>query len=66
LIAYYDEWGWVDFLVEIAKTKMFDIDGAGLDSIECAKRAKAFTVLTYASSERDKGVAIKNAYDLKS
>lgn len=45
---------------------MFDIDGAGLDSVECAKRTKAYKVLIYASSERDKGVAINNAYDLKS
>lgn len=63
-MAYYEEWGWIDFLTEVAKTKMFDVAGSGVDSIECAKRAKAYKVLIYASSERDKGVAMKEAYKI--
>lgn len=64
-MAYYEEWGWVDFLSAMAETKVFDIPGSGLDSIECAKKAKAFKVLTYASRCKDKGIAEYNAMKAK-
>lgn len=45
-------WGWVQFLKEIAKSKVFDIVGNGKNSIECAKDAKLFDVLIWASEEK--------------
>jgi hypothetical protein len=62
LTAHFEEWGWINFLSSIAETKVFDIPGEGLDSIECAKRAKAFKVLIYASEKRDYQVALNEAY----
>ena len=65
LVQYYREWGWIDFLSEIAKTKVFDIYGSGLDSIECAKNANAYKVLMYASNEKLKAVATASLYKQK-
>lgn len=65
MIIYYDEWGWIDFLIEVSRTKMFDIPASNLNSIECAKITGAYDVLIYASSERDKGIAFKAAYETK-
>jgi hypothetical protein len=45
----------------MAETKIFDIPGSGLDSIECAKKANLFKVLMYSSEKRDHGVAYKNS-----
>jgi hypothetical protein len=47
-----EQWGWVNFMKEIAKTKVFDIPGSGKNSIECAKDSKAFDVLIFASEEK--------------
>lgn len=65
LIAFYEEWGWVNFLSAMAETKIFDIPGRGLDSIECAKIAKAFNVLIYASQRKDYAIAEYEAYKIK-
>lgn len=43
----------MNFLKAIAKTKVFDIPGSGSNSIECARRAKAFDVLVFASEEKE-------------
>lgn len=51
------QWGWVNFLKTIAKEKVFDIPGSGLNSIDCARKAKAFDVLTWASESKDFSVA---------
>jgi len=53
-------------LCEVAKTKIYDIAGSGLDSIDCAKIAKAYKVITEASKESDKNNAISKAYKLNS
>jgi len=44
---------------------MFDIQGSGLDSVECAKLANAYKVLMYASNEKEKNQAIKSLYKKK-
>jgi hypothetical protein len=62
LQAYYEQWGWNDFLIEVSKTKMFDIQGSGLDSVECAEKAQAYKVLMYASNEKEKNQAINSLY----
>jgi hypothetical protein len=48
----------------MSETKVFDVPGSGLDSIECTKNAKAFKVLTYASEKKDYSIAEKLAYKL--
>jgi hypothetical protein len=65
LIKHYEEWGWINFLSSIAETKIFDIPGLGLDSIECAKIARAFKVLTFASEKKDHDQAVQAAYETK-
>jgi hypothetical protein len=62
LIKHYEEWGWVNFLSSIAETKIFDIPGSGLNSVQCAQKTKAFVVLTYASEKKDFDIAMKEAY----
>lgn len=62
LIKHYEEWGWINFLSSIAETKVFDVPGKGIDSIECAKIAKAFKVLVFASEKKDFNVAMNEAY----
>jgi hypothetical protein len=47
-----ENWGWVNFLKEIAKTKVFDLPGSGMNSIDCAKYSKAYDVLIFASEEK--------------
>lgn len=56
-------WGWVNFLKSIAKTKVFDISGSGMNSIDCARKAKMVEVLTWASEEKDYNLAM--AEDMK-
>lgn len=51
-------WGWVNFLKSIAKTKVFDIAGSGLNSIDSARQALATDVLTWASEEKDYNIAV--------
>lgn len=62
LVKHYEEWGWINFLSAMAETKVFDVLGSGMDSIECAKQAKAFKVLTYASEKKDYSLAEYYAY----
>lgn len=47
-----ENWGWINFLKEIAKTKVFDLPGTGMNSIDCAKASKAYDVLLFASEEK--------------
>lgn len=54
---HMQRWGWINFLKTIAKTKVFDIAGSGLNSIDCARRAKCDDVLTWASEEKDYNIA---------
>jgi len=49
---HMEQWGWVNFLKEVAKTKIYDIPDSGLNSIDCARRAKAFDVLVDASESK--------------
>jgi len=62
--AHFTSWGWVNFLKSIAKTKVFDIPGSGLNSIDCARISKAYDVLLYASEE--KGYSEALSADLES
>ena len=64
MVAYYEEYGWVDFLSEVARTKVYDVPGSGMDSIECAERAKAYIVLSEASKDHEKNKAMKEAYKI--
>jgi len=43
----------VNFLKSIAATKVFDIAGSGKNSIQCAREARLFDVLVYASEEKE-------------
>lgn len=58
MIKHYERFGWINFLSSIAETKIFDIPGSGMDSIDCAKRANLYKVLIYASEKRDYNVAV--------
>lgn len=49
---HYEQYGWVNFLKDIAKTKAFDIDGSGLNSIDCVRKTPLFDVLVWASEEK--------------
>lgn len=62
LVAHFETWGWINFLSSIAETKVFDVPGSGLDSIESAKKAKAFKVLTFASEKKEYGLAYEESY----
>jgi hypothetical protein len=42
----------VNFLKSIAATKVFDMPGSHMNSIDCARKAKAFDVLVYASEDK--------------
>jgi len=55
---HFKQWGWVNFLKSIAKTKVFDIPNSGMNSIDCARKAKCYEVLIYASEERDYNLAM--------
>ncbi len=54
---HFKQWGWVNFLKSIAKTKVFDIPNGGMNSIECARSAKCYEVLIFASEEKDYNLA---------
>lgn len=60
-------WGWVKFLKDIAKTKIFDIPSMGMNSIECVRQTGCNEVLVYASEEKDFNIAsyrdMKNLYE---
>jgi hypothetical protein len=51
-------WGWVNFLSSVAKAKVWDIAGIGKNSIDCARSASLFDVLTIASEEKDYNIAM--------
>jgi len=55
---HMERWGWVNFLKNVAKAKVFDIQGSGLNSIDCVRETKASEVLVWASEEKDHNVAI--------
>ena len=42
----------MNFLKAIAATKVFDVAGSGMNSIDCARNAKLFDVLIYASEDK--------------
>lgn len=65
MIAHFEQWGWINFLSAMAETKVFDVPGSGLDSIECCKRAQAFKVLTYASEKKQFDAAMAVSYKNK-
>lgn len=47
-----EQWGWVNFLKEIAKTKVWDLPGTGMNSIDSAKATKAFDILILFSEDK--------------
>jgi hypothetical protein len=49
---HLETWGWVSLLKELAKTKVFDMPGTGLNSVDCVRISPAFDVLLYASEEK--------------
>lgn len=51
------QWGWMSFVTDIAKTKQFDIDGSGMNSIDCVLEAPLYDILIYASAEKEKAEA---------
>lgn len=62
---HFKEWGWIEFLDSVAQAPEFLKSGSGLTGIECAKIAKAYDVLYWASMKRDYKIAFDNAYNLK-
>lgn len=54
---HFEGWGWVNFLKSVAKSKVFDIPGGGLNSMQCVRAAKAFDVMVWASEEKEYGEA---------
>ena len=55
---HMERWGWINFLKSIAKTKVFDIPGSGMNSIDCVKAATLQDVLVYASEEKEYNIAL--------
>lgn len=55
---HFEQWGWINFLISIAKTKIFDLPNSGLNSIECARLAPCYDVLMYASQEKGYNEAV--------
>lgn len=54
---YMTRWGWVNFLMTVAKTKVFDILGSGMNSVDCVRKTKASEVLIWASADKEYNVA---------
>lgn len=52
---HYQEFGWINFLKTVAKTKAFDTNIPGMNSIQCVEEALAFDVFSWTSE--DKGAA---------
>lgn len=63
-MAFYEAYGWENFLAAIAETKIFDLPGSGFDSVECAKIARAYKVLSYASQKKEYSLAEYAAYKI--
>lgn len=53
---YAEQWGWIDFMVGIASKKIFDLPG--YNSIDSAQKAPLTEVLTLASMEKAKAIAM--------
>ena len=49
------QWGWINFLKELAKTKVFDVPG--LNSIDSVRAVSLFDVLVFASEDKEYGEA---------
>ena len=58
--GHMKRWGWIHFLKEIAKTKVFDIPGGNKDSIECVRAKNLFDILVWASEEKEYNEAVYN------
>ncbi len=54
---HMQRWGWVNFLKNIAKSKIFDIPNNGMNSIDCVRVTNCNEVLVYASEEKDCNLA---------
>lgn len=62
---HMQRWGWINFLKSIAKTKVFDIAGSGMNSIDCARAASLDDVLVWASEEKDFNLATMRDMEIK-
>lgn len=62
--AHMQQWGWVNLLKGIAKTKVFDIAGSGMNSIDCVRAATLDDVLTWASEEKAYNLAMRADMDI--
>lgn len=49
------QWGWINFLKELAKTKVFDVPG--LNSIDSVRAVSVFDVMVFASEDKEYGEA---------
>lgn len=47
---HMDNYGWLNMLKEIAKTKVFDL--TGMNSVDAVRQTKCFDVLIFASEEK--------------
>lgn len=56
--AHMQRWGWINFIISIAKTKVFDIPGGGKNSIECVRESSLDDILIWASQEKDYNIAV--------
>lgn len=62
---HMQQWGWVNFLKSIAKTKVFDIAGSGKNSIDCVRLSPLDDVLVWASEEKDYNIASMRDMELQ-
>lgn len=46
------DFGWVNFLKSLASTKVFDIPGSKLNSLDCVRVSPCFDVLLFASEDK--------------
>lgn len=65
LLEHYKVWGWLEFLSSVAQAPEFIKSGSGLTGLECAKIAKAYDVLVWASMKKDYNIAFNEAYKQK-
>lgn len=62
---HFKQWGWIEFLDSVAQAPEFIKSGSGLTGLECAKIAKAYDVLIWASMKKDYNVAYEEANKTK-
>jgi hypothetical protein len=62
---HMERWGWINFLKSMAKTKVFDIQGSNMNSIDCARAANLSDVLHWASEEKDYSIALMRDMESK-